>query len=771
MVATPTDTAVIRALRQYLWREPSAAAPQGSALARVRRGQVQVALVGAALWLGGLLGGILAEGGVVLWCLGVVAVAGVVTVVLLPRESALLTATLIVTAVVVLYTTRAQETGSPLAAGWFDAAAVSLIGLATLRRALLWGAAIGIASLTSWGLVVATTTIPGGWRSAVAWSVASVSLGVTSAVMAAVIRAGARRLDGMVASAQQAFTDEELQQAEGAEYESAARMLHDTVINTLTAIGRGVPEPDLPTLRMRCRQDLDLIDDTLPDGLADDTVVAVRSRAEALGLDLVVSGPTEALRQLPRSAREAISGAVGEALLNVAKHAGVRQVELRVAPPRNPGGEVVVELVDRGPGWSGLTASGGGIEESILARCRAAGVRAEVVSGADHGTTVTLSAPAQHADADGDDVFLDESRIMTALVCAVLLVDMGIRTVLGEGIDPSWGSPIAFGLLVMAMVWPWFNRRTWLAPGPLAPLGLALVGLPVVLLLPIEDGAVSWIWWGSISAIAIFLALVAMNASGWWVLLAYVLQMGGRYVAGDYTFRLLIPDALAVGLGAVVALWIRSRVLRLMSDTASVARERDKVRAGLLRREAGQRESMRRLSRATGIARRPLEAIAAGERTGSETDVQVQAAALAPYLRNVSRMGPGLGVLGAGMMRLLDSGWERGATVTMNVDPSVAPPSAPADLALAELVSDTADRQRTGDTCTVTLLSRPGGALLTIVTSTGAPSPGAVADARRAGLTVQTDAGDGTRWTEVSWDDRRSGEFADEGVRSGNMVA
>ncbi|MBZ5782510.1 hypothetical protein, partial [Klebsiella aerogenes] len=70
-----------------------------------------------------------------------------VTILRLPRESALLTAVLIVTAVIVLFGTRAQETGSPLAAGWFDAAAVSLIGLATLRRALVWVTVIGVTSL------------------------------------------------------------------------------------------------------------------------------------------------------------------------------------------------------------------------------------------------------------------------------------------------------------------------------------------------------------------------------------------------------------------------------------------------------------------------------------------------------------------------------------------------------------------------------------------------------------------------------------------------
>ncbi len=770
MVATPTDTAVTRALREYVWREPSAAAPQGSALARVRRGQVLVALVGAALWLGGLLGGILAQGGMVLWCLAVVAVVGVVTIVMLPRESALLTGCLIVTAVAVLYTTKGQETGSPLAAGWFDAAAVSLIGLATLRRALLWAATIGVASLTSWGLVAATTTIAGGWRSAIAWSVASVSLGVTAAVMAAIIRAGARRLDGMVASAQQAFTDEELQQAEGNEYESAARLLHDTVINTLTAIGRGVPEQDLPTLRLRCRQDLDVIDDTLPDELADDPVASAQARAAALGLDLAVVGSPAVLRQVPQRAREALTGAVAEALLNVTKHARVTQVVLRVSQPSPPGGDVVVELVDQGRGWSGATVPGGGIEESILARCHAAGVSAEIVSDPSRGTTVTLRAPSPVVEADSEAVFFDESRIMTALVCTVLLFDMGIRTLLGWGIDASWGSFIAYGLLVVAMVWPWFNHKTWMDPGPLAPLGLAVAGLPVVLLLPIEDGAVSWIWWGSISAIAIFLALVSMNASAWWVLLAYSLQMAGRYVAGDQTFALLIPDAFAVGLGAMMALWIRSRVLRLMSDTATAARERDEARAELLRREAGQRESLRGLRRAAGAASRPLAVIASGERTGAEPDVRAEAALLAPYLRNVSRMGPGLGPLGAELLGLLDAGRACGAAVTMNLDPAARPPEAPAGSALAALICDTAVRQRPGDTCAVNLLSRPGGALLTIVTSAGPPAPAVVADARQFGLTVLTDSGEGTDWTEASWDDRLGGILAGEGVHSSDMV-
>lgn len=792
MVAAPAGdlTPIRRALHRYVWDEPRAAV-QGPAVTRVRRGQVHVALVGVALWLGGLIPGILPWPGPVYWSLGLVALVGVVALFRIPRESVALTVTVLATAVVVLVTTRAQEPGSPLAAAWFDAAAVSTIGLATLRRALWWIATIGVVSVVSWGVLAASTGIDGGWRSAVVWPVASVSLGLTSAVLAAIVRAGGRRLDDMAVSAQQAVTADEVLQAERSEYLTTARLLHDTVINTLTAIGRGVPEADLAALRLRCRQDLDLIDATLAQEQTRDLVTNAQDRAAGLGLDLVVRGPRDALRRVPQPMIEAAAGAVDEALLNTAKHARVPSAELIIE--EQPGG---IELVvrDTGRGYSGVTARRGGIQESIVARCAAAGIGSRVESTAGHGTVVTLTIPVSDAAAEqSEEMFGEESRLMTVIVCGVLLVDMGIRTVLTAGLEPWWGSVAAYLLLVSAMAWPWVRRSTSPRPAPLrpstaAPLGLAVVGLPVVLLLPQQQGAVSWIWWGSIAGIAIFLALVSMTASVWWVVLAYVLQIGGRYVAGSYSLDLVVPDAFAVGVGAATAVWIRRRVLTLLRDSATVASDRDRARRDLVHETARHQQSLRGLRVATDAGRRPLELIANGSRTGAEADVRAQAGSLAAYLRNFARVGPDLGEVGGGLVRLLDAALAQSAPVALNIDSKVRLPEEPARTALAGLICGVAESCRSEAGYTVSLLSRRegeqdsaagtgrgarrSGALLTVLAPQGSWAPQQVAALEVAGLQVQSEDVDDQQWIEAAWDlcDRQAGLTAGSAHSATDMV-
>ncbi len=748
-VARLGDTAPARVLQQYVWREPATTPPYPSAVARVRRGQVTVAVVGVALWLGGLIPGIIEWPGVVYGCLAVVTVVCLGTVIRPPRETTLLTATLVVTAVAVLWTTKAQEAGSPLAAAWFDAAAVSTVGSATLRRALVWLAAVGAVSVTSWSLLAVTTGIAGGWHSVIAWTLASLGIGLTAAGMAAVVRAGGRRLDGTVASAEQVITDEEILAVEAAEHAATTRLLHDTVINTLTAIGRGVPASDLGALRLRCQQDLDLIDRSLPGDPLEDPLAAVRSRAAALGLQLTVSGSPDSLQLVSPDVMTALGGAINEALLNVAKHASTGDVAITLDAEESPG-QLLVQVVDSGSGWTGTPPVGGGISESILARCRDVGISARVRSQPGDGTTVTLGVPLSDGVAS-EAVFIDESRIMTAMVCAVLLVDFGIRTLLTMGVAPAMGSAVAFCLLALTMTWPWWRSSTWHDPGPLAPLGLALVGLPIVLLLPVQQGAVSWVWWGSAAAVAVFLALVAMNASAWWLVLAFVLQMAGRWVAGDESLALVVPDAVVVGLGAVVALWIRARVLALMAETTEVARDRDAARAALVMESANQRESLRRLKRATLVGRRPLDAIAAGERTGAESDIRAEAVALAPYLRNIARVGPELGDLGRSLVGLLDVGLERRAAVTLSIDPKARPPAVSVERALVQLIDGVVGELQPKQAVTVTLINRGATTLITVLGAADSLDPAALARLRGEGVAVSHAPGHQEDWVEIAW--------------------
>lgn len=743
-----TDLTPVRVLRQYVWNEPAAVAPAGPATTRVVRGQVHVALAGSALWVLGLVPGLLEWPGPVHWCVVAFVVAWVFTAIRIPREPVVLVVVMVVAAVVILFTTQAQEAGSPLAAGWFDAVAITFIGMATLRRALVGiGITVAAAVLAWLSLLLISDGLEGDWRSVIVWPMATLSLGLTGSMMAAIVRAGARRLDGIAESAQRAVTADDVVRSERQQYRNRARLLHDTVINTLAALGRGVPPGRDEAVRLRCRQDLGLIDRLVPGEQLRDPVTTARARAAGLGLTLTVVGAPEALTSVDDAVGIAAGEAIGEALLNIEKHAGVTGAMLSVAPDGPT--RVSVTVSDKGRGWDGEASVGGGIAQSIQARCEAVGIDVDVVTAPGDGTTVRLLLPVTQPEASRR-VFFDESLIMTALVCGILLVDLGVRSLLTFGVVPdAWRSLVAFGLLALTMAWPWATRGIWLRPTPVAALALSLVSFPVVLLLPDAAGPISWVWWGSAAGIVVFLALVSMTASAWWVLIAYLAQIAGRWVAAQEGLSQLFPDSVVLGLGALTAILIRRRVLNLMSDADRLARDRDRLRDTLVRDAAEHQESLRRLRSATDAARVPLELVASGAVPADDPAIRDQSARLAQHLRNVSRVDPGLGDLGLRILDLLDVALAHNTTVSLNLDPRVRLPRGLVQrLALEQVVADLAAQCAPDAELSLTVLGAPGGGLMAVVAPSAPVAPMRVP----SGLSVAT-APDDPTWVEVSWGD------------------
>ena len=110
-----------------------------------------------------------------------------------------------------------------------------------------------VAVLAWLSLLLISDGLEGDWRSVIVWPMATLSLGLTGSMMAAIVRAGARRLDRIAESAQRAVTADDVVRSERQQYRNRARLLHDTVINTLAALGRGF-RPDA-TKRSACAAD------------------------------------------------------------------------------------------------------------------------------------------------------------------------------------------------------------------------------------------------------------------------------------------------------------------------------------------------------------------------------------------------------------------------------------------------------------------------------------------------------------------------------------
>ncbi len=194
------------------------------------------------------------------------------------------------------------------------------------------------------------------------------------------------------------------------------RLLHDTVLNTLTALARaGSQGPgdsgDVAGAVSRARQDVALIEAALsdpdPDGSAaagGDLVRGVREiaatmSARGLRVHVEVAGGVPAV---PAPVVVALANATREALSNVAAHAGTADawVEVsRIAPDGSTadgraGAQVTVR--DAGTGFDPAQVDQArlGLRRSITERVADCGGHASVWSAPGRGTVVRLSWPA-----------------------------------------------------------------------------------------------------------------------------------------------------------------------------------------------------------------------------------------------------------------------------------------------------------------------------------------------------------------------------------------
>jgi signal transduction histidine kinase len=196
------------------------------------------------------------------------------------------------------------------------------------------------------------------------------------------------------------------------------RLLHDTVLNTLTALTRA-GDDNVAEAVNRCRQDVALIETALggPDDLAAGTsrppgdlvaeVRAVVAGMRSRGLSVHVEADDGDALEVPARVTGALSNAMREALSNVAAHAGTGEawVEVRVIAARGDAkgvGRLEVTIRDRGIGFDLANVNGTrlGLRRSIAERVADCGGRASVWSEPGRGTVVRLAWPASEPPAE-----------------------------------------------------------------------------------------------------------------------------------------------------------------------------------------------------------------------------------------------------------------------------------------------------------------------------------------------------------------------------------
>jgi signal transduction histidine kinase len=180
------------------------------------------------------------------------------------------------------------------------------------------------------------------------------------------------------------------------------RMLHDTVLSTLSALARGGLDPSDPLVRQRCAADADYLRGLISSNgvsvgnqLQGELAAVGRSQA-ALGLRVHVHC-ADIPPDLPEPVVRGLTDACREALNNVIKHSGGSQAWVTaVGPdPHSPGGPLAtLTITDRGRGFDPARVGPGlGMRESISGRMTEIGGAAHVDSSPGQGTTVELAWP------------------------------------------------------------------------------------------------------------------------------------------------------------------------------------------------------------------------------------------------------------------------------------------------------------------------------------------------------------------------------------------
>jgi signal transduction histidine kinase len=226
--------------------------------------------------------------------------------------------------------------------------------------------------------------------------------------------------DAELARADQAAREQYAVLSGAAERREQERLVHDTVLNTLTALARGGGSgisgaaglSDSGAVLERCRRDVALIEDALraPD---DPAAPAARPGGLLTALQAVAAGqraggltvhldPGHRAGALPAAVITALSGAVREALTNVAEHAGTGEAWVTVGGTAAAGG-VTVTVRDAGRGFDPAAADPArlGLRRSITERVTECGGQARIRSAPGQGTEVRLGWPAAERPTGG----------------------------------------------------------------------------------------------------------------------------------------------------------------------------------------------------------------------------------------------------------------------------------------------------------------------------------------------------------------------------------
>jgi signal transduction histidine kinase len=231
------------------------------------------------------------------------------------------------------------------------------------------------------------------------------------AVVGSVLSAGLLRAARRVSSIGRAHRSERQASETEAQRRQGARLLHDTVLATLTLLAHSGVGVSREALRRQAGDDARLLrqlrlsptplsmgtetTERTPTGSTTvkkqgGSIETVRKRFARLGLDVSWHGAVEL--ELPPARLEAFLLAVSECLENVRRHSGVNEAHVTITDDE---ATVRALVTDNGVGFvpADVPSSKLGYRESIVGRLEEVGGTARVFSAEGSGTTVVLEVP------------------------------------------------------------------------------------------------------------------------------------------------------------------------------------------------------------------------------------------------------------------------------------------------------------------------------------------------------------------------------------------
>jgi signal transduction histidine kinase len=193
-----------------------------------------------------------------------------------------------------------------------------------------------------------------------------------------------------------------------AQRRQSARLLHDTVLSTLTLLAHAGVGVSPKALRQQAAEDSELLRQLRMGGspaplssgeynleqtgviALGTTLTAVKHKFGRLGLAVSWHGSGEI--HLQPAARDALLLALAECLENVRRHSGVAEASVTIIEDE---ATVTAMVTDAGIGFvlADVDSTRLGFSESIVARLRDAGGHARVFAAVGAGTTVVLEVP------------------------------------------------------------------------------------------------------------------------------------------------------------------------------------------------------------------------------------------------------------------------------------------------------------------------------------------------------------------------------------------